>query len=220
MKGWRPVGAASPWFRVGAPVAFLLFWSGGFAFAALGLEHAGPMRFLAIRYAVVLAVLAPLVLALRPPLPAGAAQWGPLVVVGFALQVVYFGLVYVGISVGVAAGTMALIVSLQPVLVAVLAPRFANERVGVLRWAGLGVGLLAAALVIVARSSVEAPTALGLFCAVGGLLAMTAGVLYENRFGAGGHPVTQNVVQYAVGLAEPCRLPGPSRGCAWNGRRN
>ncbi len=194
-------GYASPWFRIGAPVTFLLLWSGGFAFAALGLEHAGPMTFLAMRYAVVLAVLAPLVLALRPPLPDGAAAWGHLLVVGFVVQVAYFGLVYVGMEIGVAAGTMALVVSMQPVLVALLAPRLAGERVGALRWTGLGVGLLGAAVVIVARSSVEAPSTPGLLCAAGGLLAMTAGALYENRFGIGGHPVTSNVVQYAVGLA-------------------
>lgn len=133
IAGRKPGNDASPWFRLGAPVAFLLLWSGGFAFAALGLAHAGPMTFLAMRYALVLAVLVPLVLVMRPPLPDGAT------------------------AVGVAAGTMALIVSLQPVLVALLAPRFAGERVGGARWAGLGVGLLGAALVIVSRSSVEAP---------------------------------------------------------------
>ena len=190
-----------PWLRLGAPGAFLLLWSGGFAFAALGLDHAEPMTFLAMRYAVVLVVLAPLVLVLRPPLPTGAAAWGHLLVIGFVVQVAYFGLVYVGISIGVAAGTMALIVSLQPVLVALLAPRLSGERVGALRWVGLGVGLLGAALVIVGRSAVETPSTLGLLCAVGGLVAMTAGVLYENRLGVGGHPVTSNVVQYAVGLA-------------------
>ena len=201
-KGLRAgQGDESPWLRLGAPVAFLLLWSGGFAFAALGLEHAEPMTFLAMRYAVVLAVLAPLVLVLRPPLPAGAAAWGHLLVVGFVVQVAYFGLVYVGIGSGVAAGTMALVVSLQPVLVALLAPRLAGERVGALRWVGLGVGLLGAALVIVARSAVETPSTFGLLCAVGGLFAMTIGVLYENSFGVGGHPVTSNTVQYAVGLA-------------------
>ncbi len=198
--GRRP-GDASSWFRLGAPITFLLLWSGGFAFAALGLENAGPMTFLAMRYAVVLAVLLPLALALRPPLPARAASWGHLLVIGFVVQVLYFGLVYVGMAVGVAAGTMALIVSLQPVLVALLAPRLAGERVGLLRWTGLGVGLLGAGLVIVARSSVEAPSVPGLLCAVGGLLAMTVAALYESRFGTGGHPVTSNAVQYAVGLA-------------------
>lgn len=157
IAGRKPGNDASPWFRLGAPVAFLLLWSGGFAFAALGLAHAGPMTFLAMRYALVLAVLVPLVLVMRPPLPDGATAWAHLLVVGFIAQVAYFGLVYIGIGVGVAAGTMALIVSLQPVLVAFLAPRFAGERVGGARWAGLGVGLLGAALVIVSRSSVEAP---------------------------------------------------------------
>ncbi len=79
--------------------------------------------------------------------------------------------------------------------------QFASERVGGARWAGVGVGLLGAGLVIVSRSSVEAPSAVGLLCAAGGLVAMTTGVLYENRFGTGGHPVTSNAVQYAVGLA-------------------
>ena len=194
-------GGVSSRFWFGAPIVFLLLWSSGFAFAALGLAHAEPMTFLSMRYAVVLAVLAPLVLVMRPPLPDGAAAWGHLLVVGFVVQVAYFGLVYFGIEVGVAAGTMALIVSLQPVLVALLAPTFAGERVGALRWAGLGIGLLGAALVIISRSSVEAPSTLGLLCAAGGLVAMTAGVLYENRFGTGGHPVTSNAVQYAVGLA-------------------
>jgi len=190
---------ASPWFRLGAPAAFLL-WSGGFAFAALGLEHAEPLTFLAMRYALVLAVLLPLVLVLRPPLPAGAAAWGHLLVIGFVVQVAYFGLVYVGIGVGVAAGTMALIVSLQPVLVALLALRLAGERVG---------GALGGARRRAPRRRAghrrpllrRGPSAPGLLCAVGGLVAMTAGVLYENRFGTGGHPVTSNAVQYAVGLA-------------------
>lgn len=184
-----------------APAVFLVLWSAGFAIAKLGLLHADPITFLALRYALVLAVLLPLVLILRPPLPARPVDWLHLAVVGFLIQAVYFGLCYIAMDVGLSAGALALIVSLQPILVGLLAPRLAGERVGALGWAGLALGLVGAALVIAARSEIEATSAWAVVAAVGGLAGMTAATLYEKRFGLSQHPVTANAVQYAVGLA-------------------
>ncbi len=203
MSGGRaaPMGQGDPvWLRL-APGVFLLFWSAGFAVAKIGLGHARPMTFLSLRYGLVLVVLAPLVVALRPPPPRGAAAWGHLAVVGVLIQVVYFGLTYVAVDHGVSAGGVALIVSLQPVLVALLAPRLTGERIGARRWLGFGLGLAGAALVIAARSAVEATSAVGLLAAGGALVGMTTATFYEKRFGGGAHPVTANAVQYAAGLA-------------------
>lgn len=77
----------------------------------------------------------------------------------------------------------------------------AGERVSGRRWAGLGLGLLGAAMVIVARSEVEVTSVIALLCATGALVGMTSGTLYEKRFGIEGHPLTASLVQYAVGLA-------------------
>ena len=66
-------------------------------------------------------------------------------------------------------------------------------------WARTGAGR--AALVILARSAVEALRALGVLAAIGALGGMTIGTLYEKRFGIAQHPVTANTVQYAAGLA-------------------
>jgi drug/metabolite transporter (DMT)-like permease len=184
-----------------APAVFLLLWSAGFAVVKMGLRHADPITFLALRYALVVAALLPLFLALRPPLPKGAVEWGHLAAVGFLIQVLYFGLSYAAMAGGVSAGALALIVSLQPILVGLLAPRFARERVGVWRWAGLGLGLAGAAMVIAERSAVEASSALGALAAVGALAGMTAGTLYEKRFGVLQHPLTAALAQHTVGLA-------------------
>lgn len=187
------------WLRF-APVVFLLFWSSGFAVAKIGVAYAEPLTFLALRYAVVLAVLVPLLVALRPPLPRGAAAWGHLAAVGVLIQAVYFGLVYLAVDRGASAGSVALIVSMQPVLVGLLAPRWAGERVDAWRWVGLGLGLAGAAVVIASRSAVEATSAAGLLLATGALAGMTGGTLYEKRFGVAQHPVTANLAQYAAGL--------------------
>jgi drug/metabolite transporter (DMT)-like permease len=199
--GKQRYGDRAPLWLGLAPAIFLLLWSAGFTFAKLGLAHAEPITFLALRYGLVLAVLVPFFLALQPRLPRDVAGWGHLAVVGFLIQALYFGLAYIAFALGVSAGGVALIVSLQPILIALLAPRLAGERVSAARWVGLGLGLLGAALVILARSTIEATSPVGVLCAVGALAGITAGTLYEKRFGVSYHPVASNLVQHVVGLA-------------------
>lgn len=196
---------AKPAWLIAAPAIFLLLWSGGFSVAKLGISHAEPLSFLAIRYACVCALLAPLVVILRPPLPTRAADYMHLAIVGVLIQTFYFGLSYLAFKAGVSAGGVAIIVCLQPILVGLIAPRFTRERVSLLRWAGLGLGLAGAATVILSRSSVELEHPLGVLAAAGALLAITAGTLWEKRFGRNHHPVVSNAIQYLAGLA--CTLP-------------
>ena len=92
-------------------------------------------------------------------------------------------------------------VCLQPILVALIAPRFVGETVDRRGWIGLVLGLAGAALVILGRSSVQAESAFGIACTVLALFGITAGTLYEKRFGASHHPVAANLIQYAVGTA-------------------
>jgi drug/metabolite transporter (DMT)-like permease len=146
----------------------------------------------------VLVVLAVAFAVVRPPLPGGIA-WLHLGVVGLLLQAVYFGLFYLAID-RVSPATVALVVCLQPVLVALLSPALVGEHVPLARWVGLGLGLAGAAIVIVSRSEEGEADALGLVLAVGGLLAITFATLYESRFGTEVHPVSANLVQVAVAL--------------------
>jgi drug/metabolite transporter (DMT)-like permease len=208
---------ASPLLLKVAPAIFLLFWSGGFAAGKVGVAYTGPLTFLAVRYALVLAILVPLLAVMRPPLPRTPAAWVHLVVVGLLIQGVYFALGYVALGMDISSGAVALIVSLQPILVGLLAPRTAGERVGGWGWVGLGLGLAGAALVILSRSTVEAVPGLGVLAAVGALGGMTAGTLYEKRFGISQHPVTANAVQYAAGLAAtlPLALLLEDRAVEW-----
>jgi drug/metabolite transporter (DMT)-like permease len=201
-----------------APVVFLILWSAGFAIAKLGLEHAQPLTLLALRYICVLVLLAPLALILRPPMPKTARAWADVAIVGFLIQVVYFGLCYVAFKSGVSAGGVAIIVCLQPILVALAAPAFVGERVSPRGWIGLGLGLAGAALVILGRSGIQAENALGIACTVLALLGITGGTLWEKRFGVTHHPVTSNLIQYAVGAAFclPAAWATESMAISWN----
>lgn len=189
-----------PLWLVLAPFIFVSLWSGGFAVGKLTLRHAEPLTIIALRYAIVLAILLPLYGLLRPALPATRRDWAHLCFTGLCIQAGYFGLSFTAMKLGASAGSTAIIVCLQPILVGLIAPHFAGERVGLYRWAGLVLGLAGAAAVIIARSKIEAESALSILAAVGGLLGMTIGTLWEKRFGIAYHPVTSNLVQYGVGF--------------------
>lgn len=188
-----------PLWLIAAPAIFLILWSAGFAIAKLGLAHAPPLTLLALRYSLVLAVLAPVALILRPAMPVTPRAWADVALVGFLIQVGYFGLCYVAFKIGMSAAGVAIIVCLQPVLVALVAPHFVAEPVGRRVWLGLGAGLAGAIIVILSRGSVQAEPPLGIALTVLALLGITGGTLYEKRFGVSHHPVTSNLIQYAVG---------------------
>ena len=187
------------WLTI-APVLFLVLWSGGYAVAKLGLLYSEPMTLLVLRYFFVVVIMAVLFVVLRPPLPKTRAEWLHLAVVGFLIQTVYFGMCYLAFKAGVAAGTVALLMSLQPILVAVTAPTWTGEPIGMRRWLGLGLGLIGAVIVIAARSEIETPSLFGFLCVLLGLLGITAGTLWEKKFGLSHHPVTANLIGFAVGL--------------------
>ncbi|MFN4130821.1 MAG: DMT family transporter [Paracoccaceae bacterium] len=207
-----------PLWLIAAPAVFLILWSAGFAIAKLGLGHAEPMTILALRYCLVLLVLLPFAIILRPPMPATARGWLDVAVVGLLIQVGYFGLCYLAFKSGVSAAGVAIVVCLQPILVALIAPRFVGEVVSRRAWAGLGLGLAGALVVILARAQVQAENPWGLLLAVGGLFGITAGTLYEKRFGISLHPVTSNLIQYAVGAAFtlPIALLTESMAVSWD----
>jgi len=189
-----------PWWLIAAPVIFLFLWSGGYVVAKVGLVYSPPLTLLALRFACVVVLMAVLFVFIRPELPKTAKGWGHLAMVGLLMQTVYFGMSYIAFMNGIAAGTAALIMSLQPILVAIIAPGWSGEHVSIRQWGGLMLALAGTAIVIIARSEVGPAPVLGLVCAAIALAGITSATLWEKRFGVSHHPVTTNLIGYAAGL--------------------
>lgn len=192
--------ASRPSWLIAAPFIFLMLWSGGYTVAKVALQYAPPMTVLVLRYGAVVTIMLVLALVLRPPLPQTKSGWGHPAFTGFLIQTVYFGMTYLAFLNGVAAGTAALVMSLQPILVALVAMRWSGERTSAFGWIGLALGLSGTAIVILARAGIEAPPVLGLGLAFLGLAGITLATLWEKRFGLAYHPVTSNLIGYAAGL--------------------
>jgi drug/metabolite transporter (DMT)-like permease len=168
--------------------------------AKVALVDAAPMALLALRFAAVIAIMAALFAILRPPLPKTLSGYLHLGFVGVLMQTVYFGMAYFSFVNGVAAGTAALIFSLQPILVALLAPRWTGEAVSWLQWFGLAIAMIGTLTVIVARLEIGPPPLAGFGFAALALAGITLATLWEKRFGLSHHPVSANLIGYGAGL--------------------
>jgi drug/metabolite transporter (DMT)-like permease len=190
----------------GAPAAFVLLWSTGFVGAKYGLPYADPFTFLAIRLAVASALLMLLAAALRSPVPASRAQYGHAAVVGTLLHGGYLAGVFWALSRGVPAGVSAVVVSLQPVLTAVLARRLLGEHLAPRQWGGLALGLGGVALVLApglaaAASAPGSLPAAGLVACLVALASATGGTLYQKRHGDQMPMLSGTALQYAAAAA-------------------
>lgn len=191
---------ARPLWLILAPFIFLLLWSVGYSVAKIGLLYTDPMTLLALRFGCVILIMAALFVVLRPPLPKTRPDWLHLAFVGFLLQAVYFGMNYFAFNSGVGAGTLALFMSFQPILVALIVPFWTPEQVSRRTWIGLALGLCGTVLVIGSRTEIEPPTLLGLTFSTLALMGITSGSLWEKRFGLSHHPVTANLIGYTAGF--------------------
>lgn len=187
----------------GAPALFVLLWSTGFVGAKYGLPYAEPFTFLSLRLAIAAVLLAGLAAVTRSALPAAAVDYRSAAVVGLLLHAFYLGGVFSAIWRGVPAGVAAVVTSLQPVLVAALAPRLLAERLLPRQRAGLVVGLAGVALVVgpgvaarAGQPDALSPTGIA-FCLVG-VCAGTAGTIYQKRHGGGIPLLSGTAVQYAA----------------------
>lgn len=178
----QPAAKARASWTTAAPAAFVLLWSTGFIGAKLGLPYAEPMTFLAVRFAIASGLLLLIVLLWRAPWPRSWAQAGHIAVAGLLLHGLYLGSVFAAIALGVEAGVAALIVSLQPLLVAAAAAPLLGERTTRLQWLGLAIGILGVALVVWRKLGLGLGTPLGMGLTIVGLFGLAAATLYQKRF--------------------------------------
>jgi len=176
---------------------FVLLWSTGFIGAKLGLPYAEPVTFLALRMVIVVSLLLVVAVVTRAPWPASPRAWWHAAIAGLLVQCGYLGGVFSAIAHGLSAGVVALIVGLQPLLTAFTAARLFGERTTPKQWSGLVLGLIGVALVL-SRNVGSAMSSEGLALAALALVSMTAGTLYQKRFGSAMDFRTGGVIQYAA----------------------
>lgn len=200
-------------------LAFVALYGAGFVGARLGLAHAPPFAFLALRFAIAAGLLAILARMFAAPWPRQVREYRDIASAGFLTVGVFSAGVFYSIALGLAPAASALIIALQPILIAIAAPALLGERVGQHRWAGLLLGLAGVFLVLREGIGEPAIAMLPVILSVVGLLGLSAGNLYQKSRCKTMHPFSGGAIQCAV-CAAACLIASLSfedMPIAWTG---
>jgi drug/metabolite transporter (DMT)-like permease len=169
----------------------------GYPIGALAVAEMTPMAVLVLRFGLAAVVLTSWALLARSAWPRGA-QFGHVIVAGLLIQAVQFCCLYEALLLGASAVLCAVVIAMNPVTTAILAAMFLREPLGWLRVGALVLGvvavLAACARRLIGTHGVDPVLAL---LAVG-LLGLSAGGVYQQRYCAGIDFRTMSAVQNAV----------------------
>jgi drug/metabolite transporter (DMT)-like permease len=178
-------GVTAPPSRISSSLLawyFVVTWGSGYLATKVGLQYAPPFTFLALRFAFGLLLVVPIALAVRPRWPGSASQWFHVALAGVLMHAVNLGGSHYAQYLGMSAGIAALVLALQPLVTAMVAAPFLNERLARPQWLGVALGLIGVALVVWHKIDLNALTAGALIAVTIALVAITAGTLYQRIF--------------------------------------
>ena len=178
-----------------APILFVLLWSTGFIGAKYGLPYADPFIFLSVRVLIAALILFAVAALMKLPIAIGASAISRSSMIGFFLHACYLGGVFYSISKGLPAGVAAVVTSLQPVLVSLLAVKVLGEQLKAKQVVGLVLGLVGVVLVLGPSFEQDIPTSavIGILVA---LIGSTSATLLQKKIGADVPLVSGTAYQY------------------------
>ena len=173
-------GDAGLQLAVLAPTLFVLLWSTGFIAAKFGLPYAPPLTFLLYRFAMVAALMAIVCVITRAQWPSRSGDYVNVAIAAWLVHGVYLGGVFIAMSRGMAAGTAAMLVGLQPIVTVFLARVWLREPVIARQWIGLVLGLFGVWLVVrqKVRFDSDVVSLLAIFAALAGI---SVGTIWQKR---------------------------------------
>jgi drug/metabolite transporter (DMT)-like permease len=206
------------WFDGFLAWYFVAVWGSGFVATRIGLQHAAPFTFLALRFAIGLAFVIPYVLVAKPRWPANRIELGHVLVAGALMHLIHLGGSHYAQYLGLSAGISALMLSVQPLITALIASRWLGERLLPRQWLGVALGLGGIALVVWHKFDIQAMTIGSLAAVLAGLTGITAGSLYQRRFCPGTDLRAATVLQFAVAFCGfvPLSLAFEDSGIRWS----
>jgi len=182
------------------PFIFVLLWSTGFVGAKFGLPYAEPFTLLMWRMVIVVPLFLLLVVIFkRPKISLFDASIQGLV--GLLIHGFYLGGVFAAIAVNIPAGLSALVVSLNPIVIAIFSGVVLNTSISKREWSGLLLGLLGVIIVLYGASNWEGViTTEGIAWLNFSLMGIVAGTLIQKRYAQNVDLITGSSYQYAAAL--------------------
>lgn len=182
------------------PIALLYvcILSSTFVSIKVGLKYCPPMTLLSLRFLAAGGVTALIARAVGAGWPTTRAGWTRLVILGIVNTMLPASFNFFALR-QVSVGMSAIIVSMNPLILTLLAPWLLGERLSAARLCGLLLGFGGVVFVMAVRVGAGRPdTPMGALLLFGGTSSMVAGTILFKRFPPREHLLIVNTVQHLV----------------------
>lgn len=162
------------------PLVFVILWSSAFITSKIIVEDASPFIALSFRFIIVAFIFFVFFILFSERKVFSFKSVLEALVSGILFHGFYLGGVFYALSKGASASIIALIVSLQPIMTAVLAQKILKEFLSKIQWFGILIGFLGAGIVIVSDLNDDL-TILALCSGLVGLISSSIGIIWQKR---------------------------------------
>tara|TARA_B100000575_G_scaffold276236_1_gene261509 strand:+ start:3587 stop:4435 length:849 start_codon:yes stop_codon:yes gene_type:complete len=162
------------------PLSFIIFWSSAFISGQFIVQSASPFAALTFRFIIVAICFLVFSFFFKEKILINLKLIIQASITGILFHGFYLGGVFFSYSVGLSATLSALIVGLQPILTNILSGPILNERVTMIQWLGILLGLIGTVMVIGYEIGESIPL-LGLISSIVALLGATIATIWQKK---------------------------------------
>lgn len=186
---------------------FVLLWSSAFATGKMALSYSPPQLFLGIRFFLAGVLMLGFALIVKSYRPLGVSGWLKLALLGLLNQAGYQGLAWVAME-DVSSGLVAVIISMNPIFISILAVPMLGDHMSLRRGLGLLLGIVGVIIVLNSRITVSGEDITGIVIAMVSLSSIVLGTLLFKKFKldapisvlVGGQFLTSGLLLAAIGF--------------------
>ena len=178
-------------------IFYILLWASAYVPSKIASVGSDPLWFLAVRFLLAGAILAALAVARRERFPQNARAWAVGASIGILANASYLGFTYVALR-HLSSGMGAIVASLNPLVLALVAPRLLGEPLTPQKGLGLALGFGGVVALVFARSGTGTAAPLDVLLAFAGVCAAVASTIVYKRAATRQGLVAINAVQLLV----------------------
>jgi drug/metabolite transporter (DMT)-like permease len=170
------------WSGTTLSILFVLLYGTGFVIGKLGVVDAGPFSFLIVRFVASAGIFAAVCFATRRELDLGPATIVKVATAGAFSLFAFSGFAFTALDFGINPALLAVIVALQPILVAVLASARLEERISLMAWIGFIAGFSGVYLIVSDRIFHDFTFTIAILFAFVAMVSLSLGNIFQKRY--------------------------------------
>ena len=168
------------WFRTAAAIFYVALWGSAFVPSKFGVLQSSPLWFLVVRFVVSGVVALAIALLAGSRLPRQRNAWVAVVLLGVLANAVYLGTVYEALR-HLSAGVGSVLVSTNPLLLALVAPWALHESLTRRKLLGLALGFAGVVAIMIARTGTGTAELRDVALVLAGVLGSVASTIVFKR---------------------------------------